>query len=226
MSLHFRIVIPARYGSTRLPGKPLVVIRGKPLVRHVYDYAVESGATEVVIATDNEDIANVARAFGADVQMTSSSHLCGTDRVAEAAAARKWKHDHIVVNLQCDELWTPPANIVQLAGLAERSHMATLCAPLSEADSTSVRVAVEDGRAIYFSRAPLAGACRHIGMYGYPVATLRRFAAYPASKLEQAERLEQLRALSVGISIACEEAMQPPGFAIDTPEDLRRAEEA
>ena len=214
----FRVVIPARYASTRFPGKPLVPLAGKPMLQWVYENAARSGAREVVIATDDARIAAAARGFGAPVAMTSPSHQSGTDRIAEAATNAGWGPQDIVVNLQGDEPLLPPALLRQVAGLLEQdpgAAIATLATPVRSRaeylDPNAVKVvAGEDGRALYFSRAPIpwhrdgapgggpehAGARRHIGLYAYRVGALQRLAALPVAALEAVEKLEQLRALA------------------------------
>jgi 3-deoxy-manno-octulosonate cytidylyltransferase (CMP-KDO synthetase) len=241
----FRVVIPARYASTRFPGKPLVLLGGKPMLQWVYENATRSGAREVVVATDDARIAAAARAFGAPVAMTSARHESGTDRIAEAAANAGWGPGEIVVNLQGDEPSLPPALLRQVAGLLEQdpgAAIATLATPVRSLaeylDPNAVKVvAGEDGRALYFSRAPIpwhrdgapgggpdhAGARRHIGLYAYRVGALQRLAALPVAALEAAEKLEQLRALANGLAIRIADAIERPGQDINTPEDLARA---
>jgi 3-deoxy-manno-octulosonate cytidylyltransferase (CMP-KDO synthetase) len=241
----FRVVIPARYASTRFPGKPLVLLAGKPMLQWVYENAARSGAREVLVATDDARIAAAARAFGAPVAMTSASHESGTDRIAEAAATAGWGAEDIVVNLQGDEPLLPPALLRQVAGLLEAdpgAGIATLATPVRSLaeylDPNAVKVvAGEDGRALYFSRAPIpwhrdtapggapdhAGARRHIGLYAYRVGALQRLAALPAAALEMAEKLEQLRALANGLAIRVADAIERPGQDVNTPADLARA---
>jgi 3-deoxy-manno-octulosonate cytidylyltransferase (CMP-KDO synthetase) len=241
----FRVVIPARYASTRFPGKPLVPLAGKPMLQWVYENAARSGAREVVVATDDARIAAAARGFGAPVAMTSASHESGTDRIAEAATNAGWGPEDIVVNLQGDEPLLPPALLRQVAGLLEQdpgAAIATLATPVRSLaeflDPNAVKVvAGEDGRALYFSRAPIpwhrdgapgggpdhAGARRHIGLYAYRVGALQRLAALPVAAIEAAEKLEQLRALANGLAIRVADALERPGQDINTPEDLARA---
>lgn len=243
----FRIVIPARYASVRLPGKALRLIAGRPMIEHVHARASLAGAAEVVIATDDERIATVCRAFGADVAMTSTAHPSGTDRLAEVAASRGWNADALVVNVQGDEPLLPPVNIEQVAALLAGSAdaaLATLATPLTTAaeldDPNVVKVvASRAGRALYFSRAPIpwprdaieahagsryAHAARHIGLYAYRVATLARLAALAPTPLELCERLEQLRALENGLGIAVATAREVPGPGVDSEADLATAE--
>jgi 3-deoxy-manno-octulosonate cytidylyltransferase (CMP-KDO synthetase) len=243
----FRVVIPARHASTRLPGKPLVDIAGKPMIAHVHARAVESGATEVIVATDDERIAAACASFAADVQMTSPQHASGTDRLAEVALRRGWQDDDVIVNVQGDEPLLPPVLVRQAAGLLAAQPQAaigTLATPIESLaeflDPNVVKVVVrDDGLALYFSRAPIpwqrdgapgglatqtafAGALRHIGLYAYRAGALRRLAATPPSSLELAEKLEQLRALQAGLAIAVGRAAERPGPGVDTPEDLER----
>jgi 3-deoxy-manno-octulosonate cytidylyltransferase (CMP-KDO synthetase) len=242
--LKFSVFIPARYGSTRLPGKPLLEIRGKPLLQHVFERACESGASEVVVATDDTRIAEIAASFGAAVCMTATDLMSGTDRIAVAVAERNLPVEAIVVNLQGDEPQMPAAVIRQVAERVaeETCDMASVCEPLSEAqlfDPNVVKV-VRDVhcRALYFSRASipwerdsfaqsrnvtqLAAYRRHVGIYAYRVAYLRRFVALPSAPLEQIEALEQLRALANGARIDVPDAVAACGSGVDTPADLER----
>ncbi len=239
----FRVAIPARYASTRLPGKPLALLGGTPLVLHVYRAALRSGAEEVIVATDDERIREACLAAGADVEMTGTGHPSGTDRIAEVAARRRWAPDSVVVNVQGDEPLMPATLIAQVARLLAddaAASIATLATPIASSedhrDPNVVKVvAGHNGQALYFSRAPIpwhrdgepsAGpeARRHLGIYAYRVEVLKRLAAMPPSSLERLERLEQLRALQAGIVIAVADAVEPVGPGIDTPEDLLRAE--
>lgn len=239
MTPAFRVAIPARYGSMRFPGKPLVTLAGPTLLEHVWRRAGEAGAREVVIATDDERIAEAARGFGAEVAMTASAHASGTDRLAELAALRGWGGDDIVVNLQGDEPLTPPAILAQVAAdldAAPDAPMATLATPLAtaEADDPNIVKLVTDARgfALYFSRAPIPcwrdgrpgeGAYRrHLGIYAYRAGFLRRFATLEPAPIEQAERLEQLRALWHGYSIHVSDAVALPGPGLDAPDDVER----
>ena len=239
----FRVVVPARFASTRLPGKPLALLAGTPLVLHVHALAVRSGAREVVVATDDARIGDACVSAGADVELTDASHLSGTDRIAEVAARRGWAPDSIIVNVQGDEPLLPPALIAQAAGLLESDRgaaIATLATPIATAgefhDPNVVKVVAScNGRALYFSRAPIPwerddgaslprGARRHLGIYAYRVEALRLLSQAPPSPLELVERLEQLRALQLGLVIAVADACEAPGPGIDTREDLERAE--
>jgi 3-deoxy-manno-octulosonate cytidylyltransferase (CMP-KDO synthetase) len=245
----FRVVIPARYASSRLPGKPLRTIAGRPMIQHVLERAGAAGAREIVVATDDERIAVVCRACGADVEMTSAAHPSGTDRLAEVALRRGWADGDIVVNVQGDEPLLAPANVAQVAALLAATPLAaiaTLATPvLSQEeflDSNAVKVVRDSaGLALYFSRAPLpwprdaalaatwgaaawGGALRHVGIYAYRVSGLRTLAAMAPTPLETTERLEQLRALENGLRIAVAVAISPPGPGVDTEADLVRVE--
>ena len=236
----FIVVIPSRYGSTRLPGKPLIDIRGKPMIRHVYERAVASTATDVVIATDDERIAEASEAFGAVVCMTSAHHQSGTERIAEVADIMDWPDEQVVVNLQGDEPTMPPSLVDQCAALLDdaTAHIATLASPfLSQADfedPNCVKV-IRDaaGHAIYFSRAAIpyardrdrdarAVALHHHGIYAYRCGVLRRFVAEEPTDLEVCEQLEQLRALSLGMTIAVGVPDVRPGPGVDVADDLAR----
>ena len=245
--MSFHVAIPARLGSTRLPGKALLPIAGKPMLQWVYERSSASGARSVVIATDHPTILEAARRFGAVARLTSAEHPSGTDRLAELAALEGWGESDIVVNVQGDEPLIPPALIRQAAGLlAARpgADIATLATPIGALeeflDPNVVKVVTDAaGRALYFSRAPIpwcregaraglasqrqfTGARRHIGLYAYRVGALARLAALAPSPLELAERLEQLRALEQGLRIAVADACEPPGPDVNTAEDLAR----
>lgn len=243
----FKVVIPARYGSSRLPGKPLLEIAGRPMVAHVYARACQSGADEVLIATDDERIAAAAQAVGAPVVMTSATHPSGTDRLQEVARLRGWADDVIVVNVQGDEPLIPPAVIDQVAANLAASRVAgiaTLAEPLREAAqlfNPNVVKLVRDaqGHALYFSRAPLPWArdafakdtstlppcdlyLRHLGIYAYRVGFLHAYVQWPPAALEQLEALEQLRALYHGVKIHVDVAAVALPLGVDTAEDLER----
>ena len=243
--MKFRVVIPARYDSSRLPGKVLLPLAGKPMLQWVHERAKSCQAAEVVVATDDERIAGAARGFGADVALTSRTHVSGTDRIAEVAIARGWPDEDVVVNVQGDEPLIPPAIIDQVAFLLAghvRADMATLAARIDQPsefnDPNVVKVACDaGGRALYFSRAPIPwnrdapatltpASLRHIGIYAYRVGALRRLAKLPASRLEQIEKLEQLRALENGLEIRVELAKERPLADVNTAADLERAERA
>ncbi len=243
----FRVVIPARYDSTRLPGKALLAIAGKPMLQWVYERACAAGAHEVLIATDDERIGGAARAFGAQPVMTASTHASGTDRIAEVARMRNWAAQETVVNVQGDEPLVPPALIAQVAGLlaahpdAEMATLATRLESLEELLDPNIVKVVTDvrGMALYFSRAPIpwnrdaaaaglasqrdfAGARRHRGIYAYRVAALLRLAQLPRGTHEEREQLEQLRALEHGMRIYVGEALERPGPDVNTLADLER----
>jgi 3-deoxy-manno-octulosonate cytidylyltransferase (CMP-KDO synthetase) len=241
----FRVVIPARFDSSRLPGKVLLPLAGKPMLQWVHERARACGAAEVIIATDDERIATAARGFGAEVAMTARTHVSGTDRIAEVAAARGWAEADIVVNVQGDEPLIPPVVIDQVAQLLAtntRADIATLAVKIDAlpdlSDPNNVKVACDaTGRALYFSRAPipfnrdapaaLLGAhLRHVGIYAYRVAALRRLASLPAGRLEVIEKLEQLRALENGMEIRVALAVERPLSDVNTAADLERAERA
>lgn len=243
--MRFSVVLPARHASQRLPGKPLADLNGKPLILHACDCAQRSGAARVIVATDDARIQQVCEKAGIEVQMTAASHASGTDRIAEVATRLDWDDDEMVVNLQGDEPMMPPANIEQAARLLESgADMSTLCTPIHELtefmNPNVVKVVADgQGRALYFSRAPIPwnrdgaasgmasqqqhqGALRHIGIYGYRVGALKRLSATPPCELEQLEKLEQLRALWLGMHIALDVAREIPGPSVDTSEDLKR----
>jgi 3-deoxy-manno-octulosonate cytidylyltransferase (CMP-KDO synthetase) len=229
----FSVVIPARYGSTRFPGKPLADLAGKPMVVRVCERAQKSGAASVHVATDDERIAKAVRAHGHEVLMTRADHASGTDRLAEAAAQLKLKDDQIVVNVQGDEPLMTPSLIARVAALLderENAVVSTACHALHDSfDNPNVVKVVLDheGYALYFSRAqipyprePGGGWYRHAGIYGYRVGFLKRFSKLEICPLEKAEALEQLRVLWHGfrIAVAVSETEIPPG--VDTPQDL------
>lgn len=242
-------MIPARYGSQRLPGKPLLEIAGRPMIRHVYERACESGAEEVVIATDDERIEAAARAFTDRVCMTSSAHQSGTDRIAEVVATLGWPDDTLVVNLQGDEPLMPPPLLRQVAQTLVShpgAEVATLAVALVEPgqlfDTNVVKVVTDrDGYALYFSRATIPwkrdlfvsgvaprtewtdGLFRHLGIYAYRAGFLGGYARLQVSPIERMESLEQLRVLWNGGRIAVALADAAPPAGVDTAEDLARA---
>jgi len=238
----YRIVVPARFASSRLPGKPLLPLAGKPMIQWVVERAQRSRAQQIVVATDDERIAHAARGFGADVQMTSSDHASGTDRIAEVAAVRHWGAEDVIVNLQADEPLMPACLIDQVAALLlahPLADMATLAVPVQSAaaleDPNVVKVVTDIFmRALYFSRAPIpcardgsnavASARRHLGLYAYRVAALRRLAALAPSPLEKLEKLEQLRALENGMDIRVAQALEAPGGDVNTAADVPSVE--
>ena len=242
----FVVAIPARYASTRLPGKPLALIAGEPMVLHVARRALDAGAREVWVATDDARIAEaVAGLPGIHVAMTDPAHASGTDRLAECARQAGWADDVIVVNLQGDEPFAPAAGIQAVAGILADSDapMSTLATLVEDAptlfDPNVVKlVRTARGDALYFSRAPIpwhrdgfaasrdvlpAGQwLRHIGIYGYRAGFIRRYVTWQPSQLEQIEMLEQLRVLWHGEKIHVDVAQAIPGTGVDTAEDLAR----
>jgi 3-deoxy-manno-octulosonate cytidylyltransferase (CMP-KDO synthetase) len=247
MSHAFTVVIPARYASSRLPGKPLQDIAGKPMVRHVWEQARKSGAARVVVATDDARIVEACQAFGAEVLLTRIDHNSGTDRLAEVATQLELAADAIVVNVQGDEPLIPPVIIDQVAvNLAAHPEaaMATLAEPIHAVDAlfnpNVVKVVTDqNGLALTFSRAPLPWARdafaasreqlpagvpyrRHIGIYAYRAGFLQDFVAWGPCWLEDTECLEQLRALWHGQRIHVADALEAPQAGVDTPEDLQR----
>jgi 3-deoxy-manno-octulosonate cytidylyltransferase (CMP-KDO synthetase) len=244
--LDFKVVIPARYRSTRLPGKPLRPIAGKPMIQHVVERALASGAGEVVVATDDARIVAACAAFGAQAQLTAAQHPSGSDRIAEVIAQRGWSADTVVVNLQGDEPCMPPALIDQVVRnlVGHEAQMATLAYPIADAqtlfDPHVVKVVIDaTGNALYFSRAPLpwhrdefmgkrthlpssVTFLRHIGLYAYRAGFLQRYVTWAPSPLELAESLEQLRVLWHGERIQVGVASEEPGAGVDTAHDLQR----
>ena len=244
------VVIPARWSSVRLPGKPLADIAGKPMVVRVYEQAVASGVGPVVVASDDERVVGAARDCGADAVLTSAAHASGTDRIAEVVAMRGLDPATVVVNVQGDEPLLPPSLIEQVAANLSRREefaIATLCEAIEREDEIFepdvVKVVFDaEGRAAYFSRAPIpycrgrfdarapsppAAAPyglhhRHIGLYAYRADFLSRFHSLGPAPNELAESLEQLRAVHHGYSIHVEAARERPGPGVDTPADLER----
>lgn len=244
----FKVVIPARFESTRLPGKPLRQIAGKPMILHTVMHAKSSGASEVLVATDDKRIFDVVAANGFDVTMTRKDHLTGTDRIAEVALQRNWNDDDIVVNLQGDEPLMPSSLLQQVAwDLAKHipAVMATLVVSIQEAndifDANIVKAVMDHaGYALYFSRAPIpwnrqtfstkradlptTGYFRHVGLYAYRVGFLKQYVKWEPAVIEQIECLEQLRILANGHRIHLSEVNEFPGYGVDTEEDLARVE--
>ena len=237
----FRVVIPARYASTRLPGKPLLELAGRPMLQHVYDHALQSGASEVLIATDDERIRAAAEKFGARVCMTDPGHQSGTDRLGEVVQHYGWPGQTIVVNVQGDEPLLPSGYIAQVAReLASHpaAEVATLACPCEQAtdlqNPNKVKlVRDKNGFALYFSRAPIPfrrdaqggggqHALCHIGLYAYRAAFLEKYRQLEPSPLEQEEKLEQLRVLWHGMKIYAGLVPEMPGPGVDTREDLMR----
>jgi 3-deoxy-manno-octulosonate cytidylyltransferase (CMP-KDO synthetase) len=245
--VNFYVVIPARYASTRLPGKPLAEIDGVPMIVRVAQQAAMSGASEVVVATDDARIVDVVTQAGFAAELTREDHPSGSDRVMEVATLRGWQSEDVIINVQGDEPLIPPAVIKQIAdSLAADASLAaaTLCEPVTQRDQVfdpnAVKVVCRnDGRAMYFSRAPVPYArdsfadetaalpnadqwWRHIGIYAYRLWALQKFVALPPGRLEQLESLEQLRLLENGMEIRVDEACEPVPGGVDTPEDLQR----
>jgi len=245
--MKFTVVIPARYGAVRLPGKPLRQIAGRPMIEHVYRRAAESGADEVIVATDDERIRKAAEAVGARVCMTDSAIPSGTDRIAAVVRGLGYPDDRIIINLQGDEPQMPAVLIDQVAedmALHPDAAIATLCVPITDLaevfDPGIVKVVMNaEGYALYFSRAPMpwlregfatepktlpgeVSHYRHVGLYAYRAGFLREYAAWPPSPLERWEFLEQLRALWHGCRIHVALARARPPVGVDTERDLER----
>ncbi|WP_407352114.1 3-deoxy-manno-octulosonate cytidylyltransferase [Luteimonas sp. R10] len=246
--IDFIVAIPARHDAARLPGKPLRLLAGEPLVLHVARRALAAGAREVWVATDDARVVQALSGTAVRTAMTSAAHPSGTDRLAECADIAGWDDATVVVNLQGDEPFAPAAGIRAVAEVlaASGAPMSTLAAPIDDVDTLFDPNAVKlvragNGDALYFSRAPVpwprdafaadrgrlpeeGGWLRHIGIYGYRAGFLRAFAALPPGRLERTEALEQLRALEAGhrIAVALTPEPFPPG--VDTPGDLARAE--
>ena len=243
--MNFSVVIPARYASTRLPGKPLQLIAEKTMVRRVYEQAQNSAAQQVIVATDDQRIFDEVLGFGGLAVMTSDKHESGTDRLQEVASKMGWLSDHVVVNVQGDEPLIPPEVINQVAMLindCSGADVATLCEPIESLQDLMnpmiVKVVADQHQlALYFSRAPLpwdqdgfasqgewqpGNYFRHIGIYAYRVATLDAFVKWPLANIEAIEKLEQLRVLANGGSIAVAPTCKPIPGGVDTPADLER----
>jgi 3-deoxy-manno-octulosonate cytidylyltransferase (CMP-KDO synthetase) len=246
----FGVIVPARFASTRLPGKPLLDLGGKPMVVRVLEIAARAGAAFALVATDDQRIVDAVRAAGGEALLTSAEHATGTDRLAEVAHRKELAPDLIVVNLQGDEPSVPPEYVTLVADTlrgAPRASLATLATPIHDRselfDPNVVKVVRDDqGRAMYFSRAPIpwqrgdferSGATegelpagsflRHIGLYAYRVSTLLALSQTPPAPLERAESLEQLRALASGLTIQLAIVDKLPGGGVDVPDDVERA---
>ncbi|MFZ2168810.1 MAG: 3-deoxy-manno-octulosonate cytidylyltransferase [Methylococcaceae bacterium] len=249
MSLRFKVVIPARYASTRLPGKPLLNIAGKPMIAHVCERAQEADAEEIIVATDDERIFQTVRDLGIKAVMTRPDHQSGTERIAEVAQQCGWAGNEIIVNVQGDEPLIPPATIREVAvALADqkKAGIATLAAKIIDSEeifnSNAVKVVLNKaGYALYFSRAPIPWErdafsqpgrkpsantlyLRHVGMYAYTVDFLKRYCSWEASPLESVESLEQLRILWHGETVLVKIVDKTPEAGVDTREDLMRVE--
>jgi len=242
----FTVIIPARYESTRLPGKPLVDILGRSMIQRVYEQAVKSQCHRVIVATDDTRVFEEVQGFGGEATMTLTTHVSGTDRIQEVAQLEGLAEDEIVVNVQGDEPLIPPLAIDQVAQCLSLKNcfMSTLFERIHSLeelfDANIVKLVTDiSGRALYFSRAPIpwdrdsfSGTersldpqveyKRHVGIYAYRVSALAKFVTWPAALIEHTEKLEQLRIMAQGESIFAEEAVEtfPPG--IDTPADLQR----
>lgn len=246
--MKFSVIIPARFASQRLPGKPLLDIAGKPMIQRVVECAQRSAASRIIVATDDQRIADAVAQFGGEVCMTASSHQSGTDRLQEVVSRLSMNADDIVVNVQGDEPLIPAAVINQVATNLEQ-HPQASCATLSEAliskedcfNPNVVKVVADNaGMALYFSRASIpwdrdafastaeentssiSGASRHIGIYAYRVSLLQEFVSWPVAELEKIEKLEQLRILANGHRIHVQRACEEVPGGVDTVEDLQR----
>lgn len=243
----FNVVIPARYASTRLPGKPLLDIAGQPMIAHVCARAQEAGASQIIVATDDQRIVQVVEAQGISAMMTRADHQSGTERIAEVAERLAWPDETLIVNLQGDEPLIPPGYLQAAASALanqQRAGIATLAAAIHDPEEifnpNAVKVVLDQqGYALYFSRAPIpwergvftAGGgepsgqvphLRHIGLYAYSVAFLKRYCVWPSSPLEAVEALEQLRILWQGEAVKVGIVPETPPPGVDTPEDLVR----
>ena len=240
----FVVVIPARYASSRLPGKPLADIAGKSMIERVYQQALKSGAQRVIVATDDTRVAEVVDNFGGEVCMTRADHNSGTERLAEVVSKLQLAVDTVVVNVQGDEPFIPPLVIRQVAqnlAAQQKAQMATLAVPLSNAaeirNPNIVKVVTDrDNYALYFSRSVIPfdrdgqfqqqlaqHYRRHIGIYAYRAGFIQRYITWPVSTLEQIESLEQLRVLWQGEAIHVDTAIETPAVGVDTPADLEHA---
>ncbi|MGL4716963.1 MAG: 3-deoxy-manno-octulosonate cytidylyltransferase [Aeromonas sp.] len=242
--MSFVVVIPARYASTRLPGKPLADIHGKPMVQHVVEKALQSGAARVIVATDDARVQQALLSTGVEVCMTSPDHQSGTERLAEVCRHYGFAADTIVVNVQGDEPLIPPVVIRQVADnlAAASAPMATLSVPIMDAEEAfnpnAVKVVTDkDGYALYFSRASIPWDRdrfanshqqigdhyqRHIGIYAYRAGFIQRYVDWAPSVLEQVEALEQLRVLWYGEKIHVAQALEAPPVGVDTLADLEK----
>ncbi len=247
--MEFRVIIPARMESARLPGKPLVDIAGKPMIQHVYERSVASGAESVVIATDSDEIAKVAAGFGAKVCMTLAEHQSGTERLSEAVEALDYDNDEIIVNVQGDEPLIPSKLIAKVAEDLETHDnvkVASVCEPIHSLeevyDTNLVKVVLNRrNHAMYFSRAAIPWQLgmktgddvdlsnnyfRHVGIYGYRVSVLKDYMNWTESPYEALESLEQLRVLWNGHRMHMTVSETQLASGVDTPEDLERVRAA
>lgn len=247
--MSFVVVIPARYESSRLPGKVLADIDGKPMIQWVVEKAIASGADRVIVATDNDKVEQAVKMFGGEVCKTRADHQSGTERLAEVMETYQFADDQVIVNVQGDEPFIPSSNIAQVAknlAAQDKANMATLAVNITTVDEAfnpnAVKVLCDkDGYAMYFTRATIPYDrnrflgqenvteigdfyLRHIGIYAYRAEFIKRYVAWPASKLEQIESLEQLRVLWQGEKIHVDVASHHlPVEGVDTPEDLEKA---
>ena len=242
--MNFSVIIPARYASSRLPAKLTQDIHGKPLIQHTYENAINSGASAVIIATDDERIATLATEFGASVCMTGSHHTSGTSRIAEVLQVLDIDDDEVIVNVQGDEPMLDPDVIRQVAEnlINSNMHMATLCESVKDKaqylDPNCVKVVFDKfGKALYFSRAPIpafrededfdkALCFKHIGIYAYYSGFIKQYLTLQSSRYEQVEKLEQLTVLNEGFDIHVAPACGSTGYGVDTIEDLEKVREA
>ena len=232
-----KVVIPARFDSKRFPGKILAPILDKPMIQHVYERAVQSDADEVIVATDTDEIRKECEAFGATVVMTGKFHTSGTDRIREVAEELGWSNSTPIVNVQGDSPLIAPSSINQVASYLKDNRMATLAVPITDPEEffnrNVVKVVMDAmNNALYFSRSPIPNqtvtdkvdAYRHLGIYGYTVATLVQLTGCPPVWTERLECLEQLRALQLGIKIKVGLAKEPHLQDVDTPDDIEIVE--
>lgn len=247
--MSFTVIIPARYASSRLPGKPLADIHGKPMIIRVMEQAKKSSANRVIIATDNQQVFDVVKSYNGEVILTSDKHNSGTERLAEVINSYKFADDEVIVNVQGDEPLIPPVIIDQVAEnlVKFKTGMATLAVPIDSVEEAfntgAVKVVTDkDGYALYFSRATIPWErdrfanlneqgkvdqigdfyLRHIGIYAYRAGFIRQYIKWAPSALESIEMLEQLRVLWYGEKIHVAVAKQPPAIGVDTQEDLEK----
>ncbi len=242
--MDFSVIIPARYASSRLSAKLLQDIHGKPLIQHTFENSINSGASKVIIATDDKRIESVAQGFGATTCMTDSSHTSGTSRIAQALELLNINNDEIIVNVQGDEPMLGANVIKQVATNLSKSNMqmATLCERVIDKeqylDPNCVKVVFDKfGKALYFSRAAIPAfreeedfdiklCFKHIGIYAYRSGFIKKYLNMDSSRYEQVEKLEQLTVLNEGFDVHVEPACEPTGYGVDTNEDLEKAREA
>jgi len=246
--MSFIVVIPARFGSTRFPGKPLALINGKPMIQHVYERCMLAGAQDVIVATDDKRIGEVVESFSGKVCYTGDHHESGTERIAEVLSKENISNEAIIVNVQGDEPFIPPENIAQVANNLKNAaalpniQMATLCFPIEfkfELDNPNVVKVnfAKNGKALYFSRAPIPydrswvqntqtmqqnAYFRHVGIYAYKASFIHQYIELAPSHYEKIESLEQLRVLYHGFDIHVAVAEEAPPHGVDTPEDLEK----